>query len=502
MKEDKLLDFSTGDAAFAPRYLAQHAFNAALDDINQYQITDQTWTVTNAIHAIIDPIREYFTSRGIYDKPNYTGLTRNGLLMTGGGTTEGYALALMMLAQDIEKENAQRAQYGRTPEAKAPLKPAILMPVPSYGFFFEQPKLWGFEIIKIERDLLNSGALSVNKINEAIKKAHKEGHRIVAWFDSNPNNPLGTVRTQRETEEIAQLLNYYSHQYAQQDQQDTDRRMRWEGPAARIRMIDDMVYDGTQYEGELPPYSFAQIEGNFRNTIVLAGLSKIGLASQRAGLVITDRSDIQRMAALQRGFSYSLPKSTMMMLSGWFNNGPAWAESRKEHLKKLSEAQCFGGKFMKVLFNGAAAFADVTTAERRAMENYLVAHAGMTLSQARQRLLRGIEGVRVITSPQAGFFHLLDFSALRGARYHRVGEEKPQTVKDEEALGYIFKKAGLRLATGSFMGLASEKLIARANFAKSPEDIIDFVARIEHRVLPQFETAPRRERGVPAAALA
>ncbi|MCD8562778.1 MAG: aminotransferase class I/II-fold pyridoxal phosphate-dependent enzyme [Alphaproteobacteria bacterium] len=300
----------------------------------------------------------------------------------------------------------------------------------------------------------------------------------MAYYDSNPHNPLGLIRGGKETEKLADLMAHHSEQNEKRDYDDGYFGGR-QDPITRIRLIDDVVYNGLEYKGSEKPVSFAQVGAGLRNTFVLAGISKVGLVSLRGGLVIGKSSEIHELRLIQRTLSYVPPAPAMHALSAYFNDAAPFAGWRDSHLKKLNAAHEFSGKFMKALINGLGDAGSVSAAEEKKMIKLLMSHADLSDGKAQARLARGVKNVRVITSPHAGFFHMLDFSACEGMAYEGYSRWKDCRMVDEEGIVALLKDVSLKLAPGSYTGLEGEQMIMRVSFAKDPADILDFVDRLE-----------------------
>lgn len=518
----KFMDFSAGDPALPLREIARHAFEMSMKDLNIYQFNNPaTLPDGEVMRRALWPVSDYFTARKLHDK-GCSSLGFGSILMTGGGTTEGFDLIVRRLVEDVRQENERReilakrnppaaeqqasctgreddvmerlsrsvearraALYGKPPKL---IKPAVITPVPTYGYFLDILRRANVRPILVPRDLDNGGRLDLAKVNEAVEKARAEGYRIVAYYDSNPHNPLGLIRGHAETEKLAALMEYHSREQQKQDEEDGYFRGN-DAELARIRLIDDIVYDGLAYKGSEKPVSFAQVEGEFRNSFILAGISKVGLASLRGGLVIGKSTDIFELRQIQRLVSYFPPAPAMHALSAYFNDAAPFAGWREVHLKKLNAAHEFSGKLMKVLINGLDEAEPINERELSRMVSLLKSREGLTPPEAYARLYRGIRNVKVITSPRAGFFHLLDFSACRGVPWKLSGWDKGP-ANDEGAIVPSLEKQNLKLASGTFTGLKAEQMIMRATFAVKSQDVLEFVNRLEAAVSHRNSPAP------------
>jgi len=274
----KKLDMSLGDPIKSFDFLARDAFERAMQ--------------------LYEPAQQYLKSRG-FVSAGWRGVPNGDLLFMGGGTTQAFSMIMRHLGDDIRKQNKRIAHRQLEAETEQ-IKPVILMPTPTYGMFFAQPKKEGIEVVHLPREMENGGRLNPALVVDTVEALHESGKRIVAFYDSNPHNPLGLIRDEEETRALAAIFNHYSDQYFEQDRAAfrqerlqpelpfddifgvRTHHLIWEGPASRIRLIDDMVYWGLEHEGAAQPFSFARVDAQSqKNSFVLFGPSKAGLASAR-----------------------------------------------------------------------------------------------------------------------------------------------------------------------------------------------------------------------------
>lgn len=505
----KLLDFSKGDPLYPLTAVARHAFRAAAaGDLNHYYLPHSPFN--DPRRPLLSDLAEYFKKRGFVKSSS---IAFENIMITGGGTTEAYDLIVRTLAEDFKK-HAQ--------ETGDPLKPVIIMPVPTYGFFFNSPRALGVETVFIKRDMDKGGRLDPEKLKTLLLNLKNEGKQAIAFYDSNPNNPLGHVRGREETAQIAQVIMEYNDIRRQHSNDLDNKRFQeikrrggdtkellsieyWSGPASSMRIIDDMVYDGLQYEGQQQPCGFAQIPGNAWGspadlTFTIMGPSKAGLANLRAGIVISE-NDITALRNTQLSSSYSSTDLAAHAVHAFFSDREPFADMRKKHLKRMNAEHQFRGRLMKALIDGIGAVPDATQKDFRKMVRLLSKARNMSPAQARARLQRGIDGITVTTTPQAGFFHLLDFSGLKDRIYlHKAttcyGEEKapvPLPFKGCDDIKNVFGTAAIGFAYADWMGMDSKEPVVRATFAETPENIIALAYRLEDQATNRLSPAAARK---------
>lgn len=100
-----------------------------------------------------------------------------------------------------------------------------------------------------------------------------------------------------------------------------------------------------------------------------------------------------------------------------------------------------------------------------------------------KELHEGIPRIKVITKPDAGFFHLIDFSALRNRTYPspQGGWQKP--LEDNYSLiGLLDTHQNISSCTAAWMGMKDNELMTRATFAAPLEDILEYARRLRNAV--------------------
>lgn len=491
MEKRKVLDMSLGNPLHPFRSVARYAFQQAAHDLNKYRFMNRGHSDPEILPTY-KAVSDFFTERGIYPS-GWSGLPYNYFSLMGGGTTEGYNLITQLLIKDVMKENKR---------LNRDLKPAILMPMPTYGFFMHQPEQWGIKIVPVMRDLEKGGVVTKQELLRVVKQAHADDLRIISYFDSNPNNPLGTIRGEKETRALAEILIALRAHYNEQDKQaltlwqqsqpdiemtlldkpiKTKPGRLWEGPANRVRIIDDMVYDGLEY-GDKKAFAFAQIDELFKDTFTLAGPSKAGLASLRGGVVIADSDDIYDLERLRINNNYFPSRPTLAALEAFYSTQEPFVTARRQHFNRLNRDHRFHGLFMKALINGIDTMAEAAPADKKKIIAAYATLESCTTQNAARKLKTGIKGVTVITTPEAGFFHVLDFSTLRGHTYQNPRnhwEDKKPFADDDSLIDMLRAGQDIQSCNASWMGLPIERLMSRATFAIPLADILEFAKRLQ-----------------------
>lgn len=493
---DRTIDASHGNPLFPFDSLWRHALAHSSHHLTPYNQNTHNPLYSKRYRNSLMPIHDYFNARG-FKRKDWSGLGLDCFMMTDGGTTRAFDMVMKLLVDDV-------AAWNKTKPA-TPVRPVILMPTPTYGHFLRQLKTSdsfkdNIECVSIPRQPDKNWTLNIEDLRTTLINLTKQGKRVVAYFDSNPHNPTGYVRGEAETKAIGEILTSFSDFYQELDRREADTGPRngdlfedrlslidllllhpkgperWSGHASRIRIIDDMVYDGLQYKGIEAPCAFAQVMPDQKDCITLAGPSKNGLAALRAGLIIANTETISDLRKIDEQASYCPSEVTMSILTNYFNDAAENTRLRTQYQRKASDYYKYAGLFLKAMINGTDTMgSEISPAYHiQKMRQDVVAATHMNPREVTAFLNKGIAGIRIVTSPQAGFFHLLDTSRLKGSTY-----KDDKTFKDEWDFATLSRKHDLALASGDYTGADANDCLHRITFAMQPRDLVKLALRLK-----------------------
>jgi len=385
------------------------------------------------------------------------------------GVTGAFEVTLHTLADHV-KDYAQWK--------KEEIQPTLIAPTPTYGLFLKAAKNLGYKVVTIPRKRNDNWRLDPREVSRTLKEVVRtKGLHATAFFDSNPHNPTGLVRGQQETMELAAIFKIFNQAVLAREQ----KPRGFFGAVPCLSIIDDMVYLGTEY-AEKKPFSFSAIPEIYDYTFLMLGLSKIGLAGLRAGLLIVPDAQsmgyVTKVRDLGRQRNYFVPNVSLQALKFCFSDTAQHIRTRKKFLQGLAQDHAFSGNFMKALINGIKDVA-VTQEEHERMIAILMKTRKCTRDKAVEYLVKGIAGVKVVTSPESGFFHLIDFSALLKSYYQSYTYNGLKEVKDEYDINSVFMNAGLKFCSGTFTGFVVEDMMGRVSYACPLTEIVEICRRLE-----------------------
>lgn len=333
----------------------------------------------------------------------------------------------------------------------------VLVTGPNYGLFTIRAERAGaeVEILNLEKEdnwLVNPTKLAnkIDEINESLQKVYnrRKGYvpRVVAFLNANPNNPTGKVMGEKDID----LLRAIGQICLERG----------------VFIIDDLVYRDLTFDENNLAKPIATIPGMFRNTISLFGLSKsYGMASLRAGFVVADEIIIRELVNRIFQEMDSSPDIVGRALAGAFNTSKERELVYQEYFRDLRNIYQYKFHLLKALVNGIESIKDspyyeevsskiVSEVEKENLEQVL---KGLPYTDFPENLI-----------PEAGFFAILDFTRIKGMKYHG------DTINSEkDLLKFFYKTSRTRFLVGQSISWPYEnELVGRVTFALEDEQII------------------------------
>lgn len=330
----------------------------------------------------------------------------------------------------------------------------VLFTAPSYGLFcFEPERLGGvscfFPLYEEDGWLTDPLKLAkeIDRLNEKLRAENPgpEHPRVVAFFQQNPHNPLGKVMGTQQKELVKQIASV----------------CRKRG----VFLIDDLLYRDLCFQERDLALPAAHFEEEYQNVISLLGLSKsYGLAGLRAGMIVADEVLIRGIRNRIFQTIDSASHLSAAALAASFDTGDAYLEAYHRYFFPLRKQYCFRLQLVVAAVRGLDA---VESEWRQQITETVYRICGQEKGKKWLLPLSGVDFVRG-TMPEAGFFCLLDFTALKGKTCDGV------VIRDDlSLLDFLFSRYRLNFITGKSIGWPDpEQIVMRISFSYEPEKIV------------------------------
>lgn len=421
----------------------------AAEDLAEYHFNEPSASNT-LFWKYAQNISGYFTNKGIKAK-DWSGIPFSHMLFVDGGATRCYELTLLHLRQRASRIAPKK-------------KPAIIMPSPTYGMLLYATEDNDFDIITIPRDIKNGGAVKTEDVLNVLRKAIKTKQYIAGYFDITPDNPMGHIRSKEQTQELAKIFMAF--------EQKVKKKMK----KYKFHVIEDRVYDELQYDPADEAFSFASIEDFYPNTFIITSPSKAGLSGVRAGLIIGE--DAEHLTSLEAISSFHASTLTAAITGKYFSNKPEDKKLRDEFMHRANAHYAYSGTLLKTLINGLDTESPPPDRTLYSMVWNTAEHYNISPQEALDRLKNGLKYFKIVTSPKAGFFHLLDMTAIKGKKRKLPNKNKTVRILGYHDLSDMFYDMSMRAVEGSAMGMKDD-FMARITFSMPIEDIFETAERFK-----------------------
>lgn len=431
---------------------------------------------------------------------------------TNGGVTRAFSDVIEDIVETYEIDQGTKAHFDHVD------KGAVLLPVPTYGLFHwrlqEALKATDIELMPVRRN--DNGSVNQASLKARIGECSLRGIRILAYYDSNPNNPTGYVRERSETEDIGQILLDASHKSVEKEidillnlkeegaeipREEKIMVGRWAAALhqaqAHTVMIDDMAYEGLEFDKSKKPWSFAQVSQHLaQRTVVLKSISKIGLPGLRAGMMVGNYTLIERAAEKQLMTEFSASSLGVDLLAARFGT-PNLREKFNAHCDRLRRAHIHKTGVMEALVEGLENTDLLTDHEKNKLVKNYAAYSGIDLDVARERLAEGLHPFHKIGEVGAGFFFRMNCSALDGHRVYLKWDDSPwpqvHSLSDSSSLYWVFRSFGMKVVCGEQQGLPENDMQVRVTTSIPEPEIFRFYNNMQNLRSYFFGEKPERQ---------
>ena len=324
----------------------------------------------------------------------------------------------------------------------------VIFPSPNYGLFALICERYSVNVEFIELKKENNYIIDpeelrkkINTINRKLKRIYKNDEyipKVIAFFNANPNNPLGTYIGKKDTKILDELGKICKKN--------------------EMFLIDDLVYKDLIYDRHdfILPVGYNKLW--FDNTISLYGLSKsFGGAGLRAGFVVANSYIIQAIKNIIFQEMDSTPIDICYACAGAYNISHRRKTSYRRYFKKIIKKYKFNFNLLNHIING--------NSKLTIYDFYISIYTKTKLQK-----FGGIDGISILNDkmPDSGFFALVDFTGLIDVL------DLNKNIKEESLLKILYSNTGIKYIMGKSMGWKNKKqFIGRINYGESISNIIN-----------------------------
>ncbi len=338
----------------------------------------------------------------------------------------------------------------------------ILFTEPTYGLLAYAPERCGafsrgIPLREEDQWMINPSLLkdTIISINDELKKQNFNcGYDpcVTAFVNINPNNPTGLVMGEKERDLLSKI----------------NKVCKENG----VFIVDDIIYRDLCYDYDNQALPIATINDAFSNTITLFGTSKsYGLAGARAGAIVADEIIIRGL----RNEIFQLMDSTSIIVShliaGAFNVSEERDSYYKNYFPQVIKAYKRNWIVLKTIVEGEQSCFPLERREYKLIKEIFS-------DKTKQILKTGIPGLSTVKGicPESGFFALLDFTKLLGAKEKATGLVLNSEI---DILLYFYRVSNIKLLMGaSFAWPNSNEAVARVTYAYEKKDLIQMLYQL------------------------
>lgn len=397
---------------------------------------------------------------------------------TNGGVTRGFADTIDLLIEEYNKLQSIKKQFGSSHRG------GIIVPVPTYGLFLSQLEdaLTGhdIDIIKVKRR--ENGSVEPLSLERALRESRETNTHILGYYDCNPHNPTGYIRQKTETEEIAAVLMAESEHYLAKEEPvfAAAKNIIWasalDKPFGGIVIIDDMAYEDLEHIKNKKPFSFGQVSRDVaEKTVVLKGLSKIGLPGVRTGLMVAGLDIVEPLAERQLMREFAASSIGVDILAARYGGSSAHRRAFNKHFENLRREHVHKAGIMEAFFNGTDHAQKLTSQQKKQLVVDYAEYKGISSDQARKVLSGGLAPFQLADGMDCGFFQRVYCEALRDKPIYMKFDDtlcaSGHNIQKSWQLYWVFRSFGMRVVAASQAGCPERDLTVRMTLSLPQTDL-------------------------------
>ena len=298
------------------------------------------------------------------------------------------------------------------------------------------------------------------------------------YFDINPGNPTGLVRDEQQTRDIAGILKEaVDHTYNRIG----DILKRAPDPAYPwFTIIDDRIYEGLEH-GNKKPFGFAQLPEWADKTHTIFGVSKYGLVGMRSAIVV---GPSRHIAAMRE--HYNREHSDIHLFPCW---RPNLFSARARKIWRWRVRPFAGKPIITNWLAGLRGYIDgerkhpLSDGEKRTAYEWFKTYGGCEEKDIHAFFSRGMRGIKVALTPEAGFFLTLNIASLM-RRADEIAEDRCFSVKSKDRFArlqrFAFEKHQLYIGSSDYICVQNADALIRFSIAVPPKELVARLLGLRH----------------------
>lgn len=417
---------------------------------------------------------------------------------SNGGITRSFTDVASAIVEEFEYTEKVRKEFG------ADQKGAILLPVPTYGLFYWKLRdlLAGkdIEIIPVQRH--DNGSVDQSSLIRAAKECESKNFRILAFYDSNPNNPSGYIRERVETEDLSAILmgigqkSYTKDIYTISDIMNANKISEHQvapeinvkvapwldhinSPFSSVVIMDDTAYQGLEHTKQKKPYSFGQVSmAVAQRSVVMMGVSKIGLPGIRMGLMVTHPSITASLAGKQLMDEFAAHSFGVDVLTARYGAESPHKKKFVKHEENLRRTHNYKTGIVEAMFHGLENTDRLTDRQKKKLVKDYAAYSDKTLAESQKTLSDGLAPFRLEADIEAGFFHRINCDALAGQTIYAQFDDMPFPrlvgLRENHMLGSVFQAFEMKVVSARQQGASEKTFQVRITLSLPDKELFRF----------------------------
>lgn len=211
MSKDNSVRFASGDPLFLFDSVSRTALAANGDELRRYPADPALYWRKKFVET---DVPSFLQIMGLVAPESSQIKNPLDTITCSYGGLHGITLTTDHLLRGSNNLNQIRMNQGL-----APLKPAVIAPVPTYTFPFNHMQDNGIDVIEVPRIAGENWTLKPEHLARTLEDIRRENtYHVIGFYDCNPHNPTGLIREKAETAVLAEVFAEHNATMSAHDQ--------------------------------------------------------------------------------------------------------------------------------------------------------------------------------------------------------------------------------------------------------------------------------------------